>query len=487
MPEPNFQNRTLYHGDNLEFLRGMNSETVHLIATDPPFNKNRDFYATPDSLASGARFKDRWRWDEDVHEEWTDSIIDDWPAVWEVITAARAAYGDDMGAFLCWLGVRLMEMRRVLRQDGSIYLHIDHTAHAYVKCMMDGIFGSKNFRNEIVWCYTGPSNTKRWYPRKHDTLLFYTKGTEWTFNADDVRIPYKQLNIQHRNQGGGGIGGNLTPDNVDKYRNKGKIPEDYWLEDRDEMTPVGRLKNERTGFPTQKPLSLYRRIIAASSNEDDIVLDPFCGCATTPVAAEQLKRRWVGMDIWDGAEEAVKSQLRKFWLFTPEESQKMMFPHQITILTDPPVRSDDNEVAALELKLKIQRPVADWEKLTHKQMVCVLAQAQGSSDGVICAGCGRVLEVEFMQLDHISPKTDGGANHILNRVLLCGPCNRRKRNRLTLSGLVADNRKKSVGWMKDEARATMARQKAREQADWVRDNFGSAECKALIEGRGAIL
>ena len=112
MAEPNFQNRTLYHGDNLDFLRGMNSETVHLIATDPPFNKNRDFHATPDSLAKGARFSDRWSWERDVHEEWTDNIKDDWPAVWEVIDAARAAYGDDMGAFLCWLGVRLMEMHR---------------------------------------------------------------------------------------------------------------------------------------------------------------------------------------------------------------------------------------------------------------------------------------------------------------------------------------------------------------------------------------
>ena len=121
MAEPNFQNRTLYHGDNLDFLRGMNSETVHLIATDPPFNKNRDFHATPDSLAKGARFSDRWSWERDVHEEWTDNIKDDWPAVGEVIDAARAAYGDDMGAFLCWLGVRLMEMHRVLRQDGSLY------------------------------------------------------------------------------------------------------------------------------------------------------------------------------------------------------------------------------------------------------------------------------------------------------------------------------------------------------------------------------
>ncbi|MCY3715118.1 MAG: DNA methyltransferase [Chloroflexi bacterium] len=155
----------------------MNSETVHLIATDPPFNKNRDFHATPDSLASGARFKDRWSWDKDVHEEWTDSIQDDWPAVWEVIGTARATYGDDMGAFLCWLGVRLLEMQRVLREDGSIYLHIDHTAHAYVKCVMDAIFGAKNFRNEIVWCYRGmPSKAKRWQ-QKHDIILFGSGGT----------------------------------------------------------------------------------------------------------------------------------------------------------------------------------------------------------------------------------------------------------------------------------------------------------------------
>ncbi len=166
-------NRTLYHGDNLEFLRGMNSETVHLIATDPPFNKNRDFHATPDSLARGARFKDRWRWESDVQEEWVDSIKDDWPAVWKVIDAARDAYGDDMGAFLCWLGVRLMEMRRILRPDGSIYLHIDHTAHAYVKCLMDGIFGAKNFRNAIMWHYDGPQSAlgnKISFATKHDTI-----------------------------------------------------------------------------------------------------------------------------------------------------------------------------------------------------------------------------------------------------------------------------------------------------------------------------
>ena len=109
----NFRNRTLYHGDNLPFLRGMDSETVGLVATDPPFSKSKDFHATPDSLASGARFEDRWSWDKDVHPDCVDAIKDDRPAVWAVIEAARAASGPHMAAFLCWLGVRLMELHRV--------------------------------------------------------------------------------------------------------------------------------------------------------------------------------------------------------------------------------------------------------------------------------------------------------------------------------------------------------------------------------------
>ena len=115
---PNFKNRTLFHGDNLVFLRGINSETVDLIATDPPFNKGRDFHATPDSLATGAKFQDRWSWADDVEGEWVDQITDDWPNVMTVINAARESFGDDMGAFLCFMGVRLLEMRRVLKTTG---------------------------------------------------------------------------------------------------------------------------------------------------------------------------------------------------------------------------------------------------------------------------------------------------------------------------------------------------------------------------------
>ena len=253
MAEPalNIANRTLYHGDNLPFLRGINSGTIHLIATDPPFNKGRDFHATPDSLAAGARFEDRWSWDRDVHEDWVDAIQDDWPAVWQVIEAARAAAGDDMAAYLCWLGVRLLEMHRVLREDGSIYLHIDHTAQAWVKALMDAIFGRKNFRNEIAWCYTGPQQAKRHFPRKHDTILFYSYP-DATFNRDAIRVPSKWNEL----------GGFSAPE-VER-KNKGKVPEDWWHMTFGPNTP------ERVGYPTQKPLAVYERIIKASSNEGDM-------------------------------------------------------------------------------------------------------------------------------------------------------------------------------------------------------------------------
>ena len=470
MAEANFKNRTLYHGDNLAFLRGMNSETVHLIATDPPFNKNRDFHATPDSLAKGARFSDRWSWERDVHEEWTDSIIDDWTAVWEVIIAARAAYGDDMGAFLCWLGVRLMEMHRVLRPDGSLYLHIDHTAHAYVKCLIDAIFGWKNFRNEIVWCYSGGGIPRKDFPRKHDTLLRYTKSNDYLFHVE--RKPYKENTQQvgiHSTYSG--------PDNrIDLDR--GTPITDWWTD----IPTVTGWNPERTGYPTQKPLDLYERIIKASSNEGDIVLDPFCGCATTPIAAERLKRQWVGMDIWDGALEQVQNRLARDTILRFDDKHHITLP-QVHYETAPPVRTDDNEMAAPTLKLRIQRPVEPWQKLTRHQMLRVLASAQQSSDGVICAGCGRVLEVEFMELDHIMPKAERGENHILNRILLCGPCNRRKRDNLTLRGLLRENKKKAVGWMKDESMAKLVQEYVREKAEWVRDHFDSESCQALIAGR----
>lgn len=140
-------------------------------------------------------------------------------------------------------------------------------------------------------------------------------------------------------------------------------------------------------------------------------------------------------------------------------------------------------MAAPALRIKVQRPVEPWQRITRRGMTNILAVAQATAGGVTCAGCGRVLELEFMELDHIQPKSEGGANHILNRILLCGPCNRRKRNYLTLAGLRRENKKKTIGWMNEESRALLAQDLARDKAEWTRDNFDSEECQGLIKGQ----
>ena len=453
MAESNFKNRTLYHGDNLGFLRGMNSDTVDLVATDPPFNKGRDFHATPASLAAGARFQDRWSWERDVHQEWVDRIADDWPRTMNVIQGSRSSYGDDMGAFLCFMAVRLIEMRRVLKPNGSIYLHCDPTASHYLKELMDAIFGKKNFQNEIVWCYSQGGKGGHRFGKKHDIILFYSKSKNYTFNAGDVKIPMRS--------GSKSFGGRLETDaDGRKYRlvygtkNKkgetryykyylddGKIPEDWWTD----INSLQSANRERTGYPTQKPLALYERIILASSNESDVVLDPFSGCATTCVAAERLNRQWVGVDIWDKAHEVVIQRLQKEGLIAPDGNAggKLFTKGELTYSTEPPVRTDDNiETTAY---LQVQERVMEYgggKKWSRKEMYEILL----TQHGMKCQGCDRVFDdSRYLELDHNTPRADGGINHISNRILLCSPCNRAKSNVFTLSGLRRHNKKN--GWM----------------------------------------
>ena len=196
MAKPNWKNRTLFHGDNLNFLRAMNSESVDLIATDPPFNKGRDFHATPESLAKGASFQDRWSWERDVHQEWIDQLIDDHPNLIEAIESARHAHSDGMGAYMCFMAVRLLAMRRILKPNGSIYLHCDPTASHYLKAVMDAVFGSRNFVNEIVWHYSSGGRSQNQFPRKHDTLLYYSKDyRKKTFNAKPISVPRDKCSL----------------------------------------------------------------------------------------------------------------------------------------------------------------------------------------------------------------------------------------------------------------------------------------------------
>lgn len=466
MSKTNFQNRTLFHGDNLDFLRAMNTESVDLIATDPPFKKGKDFHATPNSLASGAKFQDRWRWEEDIQPAWLDQIQDDHPHVWSAIDTANSIYmrrtktnlskprdevGSDMGAFLCFMAVRLLEMQRVLKTSGSIYLHCDPTASHFLKMIMDAIFGYHNFRNEIVWFYHDtPGRPTKDFARKHDIILRYVNNNkQFTFNADSVRIPILEASVERyltpRNLGGRSyVGGESST--------KGKIPEDVWT-----FPAVKGNSKEAYGYPTQKPLALYKRIILASSNEGDIVLDPFAGCATTLIAAEQLKRYWVGVDIWDEALKAVLQRLEQHGLMSSDLEEHLsgtLFSEDIVYTDQMPGRTDDKLTAAPHLRVKVRVPEPPGLKMSRKEMYEHLIE----QNGIICQGCDREFDDRrYLQLDHNTPRSDGGINHISNRVLLCSPCNNFKSNIYTLSGLRRENRKRR--FMRD--------QQNRKAGDWA--------------------
>ncbi len=459
--EPNWMNRTLFHGDNLNFLRAMNSESVDLIATDPPFKKGRDFHATPDSLAAGAKFQDRWSWERDVHQDWVDQITDDHPNVMNVIQGSRLSYGDDMGAFLCFMAVRLLAMRRVLKDTGSIYLHCDPTASHYLKELMDAVFGWRNFVNEVVWAYNiGGRVSKRAYGRRHDTLLFYGKTDAYVFNWDKVLIPWDEkgkAKFKYKDEKGryrligrflkdSPIKGHRDvspewekthPELVQRYYMKtGKAQVDFW-----NIDPINQVSLERVGYPTQKPLPLYERMIRASSNEGDIVLDPFAGCATTLVAAERLKRQWVGMDIWDNAKAVVLERLEREGLISKGRRAKQgnLFAKDIHFTSALPIRTDDGETASPFLRVKQRVKEPEGPKWTRAQMYEHLLE----QNGPVCQGCDRAFDdSRYLELDHNTPRSDGGLNHISNRILLCGPCNRLKSNTFTLSGLRRENKKR---------------------------------------------
>lgn len=518
MGEPNWKNRTLFHGDNLELMRAMNSNSVDLIATDPPFNKGKDFHATPDSLAKGASFQDRWSWERDVHEAWLDEIKNDREDLILVIENSRQTYGDDMGAFLCFMAVRLMAMERLLKPTGSIYLHCDPTASHYLKMVMDAIFGRKRFQAEITWQRTS-SHNDRVFGNVCDTILFYGSApVDTTDNRLPLNPEYVQKHYRHKDARGvwrshdltgprtssgesgkpwrgydpasyGGrcwsvpktgeyakyIDERLAPgylkvegiharlDFLDEHNlimwprkangfpsikrylipNQGRKPTNLLTD----IPPLSKSDKERVGYPTQKPCTLYERIIRASSKEGDVVLDPFAGCATTCVAAEKLKRQWVGIDIWPKVQDVVVERLAsegltapKYTRKTPQAKAQYLWAEELYFTDKLPTRTDDGETAAPFLRVKSKLKADEVsDGLTNRQRKQKLLDTKGP----ICQGCGMKFHDErHLELDHNTPRADGGSNNLSNRILLCGPCNRLKSHRWTLSGLIEENKKR---------------------------------------------
>lgn len=379
---PSLGANKLYFGDNLVVLReSIKDESVDLVYLDPPFNSNGTYnllFKTPKGHHSDAQieaFEDTWHWGERAEAAFTELMQQSNTDVAEVIRALRSVLGDnDVMAYLAMMAIRLLELNRVLKPTGSLYLHCDPTASHYLKIVLDQVFGAENFQNEIIWQRTAAhGNAKRWGP-VHDTLLLYTKSQNytWTFpkvahqpdyiakhfnNSDEDGRKFQPITLTGSGVRHGESGlpwrstdptkvnrhwaipgavferfrltGTTVQERLDALDTAGLI---YWPKAADgtprlkwyadelsgmaisevwtDISPISAQAQERLGYPTQKPLVLLERIIEASSNEGDIVLDPFCGCGTAVHAAENLKRCWIGIDVTHLAISLVEKRLR---------------------------------------------------------------------------------------------------------------------------------------------------------------------------------
>ena len=438
----NVKNRTIFTGDCLDIMRGMSDGCIDLIYLDPPFNSNANYAAPIGSEAAGAEFKDTWGL-SDIDLAWWGEIEEAYPALYKLLAAVREVHSKSMMSYLIYMAVRVIEMKRLLKETGSIYLHCDPTAGHCLKLLMDSTFGSGQFRNEIIWRRTNAHNVRtKMYPRVHDTILFYSRSDKYLWRKTFQEYSSAQLKRYKEDEDGRlYTGQDLTMMGGSAERKvewRGTMPpehrawgasieqmEEWWkqgliLTKRDgtprldgkkvfldekpgkpsdsiwtDIRRVGNTASERLGYPTQKPLALLQRIIQASSNENDVVLDPFCGCATTCVAAEVESRQWIGIDVSKLAFQLVKARLEKT---LPALDWKVI--HRTDIPTD--------------------RKGKRSKDIKHT--------LYGRQEGA-CNGCLSWFPFRNMTLDHKTPTSKGGADTDDNLQLLCGACNSKKGNR----------------------------------------------------------
>ncbi len=537
-------NRTLFIADNLNLLDQLDNESIDLICIDPPFAKNQTWVGAlrpplsdeerelelatladweirnraeaadagiewPDGENGLAKFQDIWRWEDDVHEEWLDRIKSEYKPLNRVIKATRHTHGEDTAAYLTYMAIRLVEMHRVLKPTGSIYLHCDPTASHYLKTLMDGIFGRENFQNEIVWVLSPKSLGARRFPRGHDVILMYSKTDERVWNPQYLPHDSKYLGgFRHKDVhghwapadlSGGRAGsesayeafrGQLPPEGrawappvrsrfpesaalmlPETYEDMSPLDKCYALDDAGlihwsksgrpyykkylstlkgnpvtdtfgDITLLGPSSKERTGYPTQKPVALAERIIKASTNPGDIVLDCFAGCAYVPAAAERNGRQWIACDISPRSLTVLRRQFAKFRYAVNGERQgdepPLIADADVTVRSpkDLPLRTDkDPELATRTKPLSPRKFKVPSSLIPEKEMLEFLLELSGYM--AWCCGFanrmpdGRIIRTtNNFHLDHSSPKSkDGTSNHITNRAPMCTTHNIRKSNR----------------------------------------------------------
>ena len=466
----NINNRTIYCIDNIYILRNINSNTIDLIYLDPPFNKNDTFIISDNNrhkienikrffirlqkeqgkfvnedfdevFKENTGFRDIWN-HNDVHKEWYGQIDNYNHELISFFDSIRKSAIQGTFYYLIFMTIRLIEMHRILKDSGSIYLHCDPTMSHYLKIILDKIFGAHNFRNEIVWCYRKLPNNARHFQKNKDNLFFYSKTNNYLFNKQYTQPTAESLKTFET---GKRVGYNAnhskkmaTVFDWDKYNqavSEGKIPNDfktvefttgmplmrdYWID----IKILGGSKNkQRIGYPTQKPLALLERIVKANTNEGDVVLDPFCGCATTCIAADRLNRKWVGVD-WN-KQAFYMVYYRAFKELGSHGDQLDVFFKDINLKTEPPIRTDDDAQLFYTVKSKAElredkKSVrTEMSQQYRKEAKDILYEHQTG----MCNGCDKYMRKVEFQIDHIKPIVKGGDNDIDNLQLLCPLCN----------------------------------------------------------------
>ena len=576
MSDLNVDNRTLAIMDNLPFLQSINNECIDLIAIDPPFAANETFTSKPKPPISQAEFreeialakkhgashnegigetrvKDVWTWDKDIHPDWKARIEDDYPRVFAVVEAVEACATENEAAYIAFMAVRLIECHRILKPTGSIYVHCNDYANGYLRMLMDAIFGSgkANRRNLVYWRRATAHNDATRYGNIVDTLLYYAKSADATWNGDAITHPKTQKELEkaypQKDENGEPIrsenltgadatdgesgqpwkgydvaarGRHWAPPKSSDYAkwieehhipgytemagvherldaldaaglithpktgvwpglkryaeaDKGNPPQNLILNPRG-FTNYSTGDGEYTGYSTQKPIALYERLIKASSNPGDVVLDIFAGCATTAVAAERLGRQWIACDMAYRAWTMLKRRfLQNGWKMygtsnssydamatvkaaLPARDGKPIRPQSIRTKTigpgELPMRGDTDPVPYHQLPQtrggrKQTTETASWSGRISKEDA---KQLLIKRFGPVCWGCGYEprrpngsLDATLLEVDHIRARRASEGTHgndeLYNLALLHRTCNGIKRNKLTLEELRAHN------------------------------------------------